>query len=69
MASSQYSKQQKPKELFGQKVKNVSDFGQKVKNVTETVGAIKGLWDTGRMVYSGIQTAAPYIARGLAMLA
>ena len=58
MASSQYSKQQKPKELFGQKVKNVS----------ENVGAIKGLWDTGRMVYSGIQAAAPYITSGLALL-
>ena len=68
MTSSQYNKQSKPKELFGQKVKNVSEFGQKVKNVSETVGAIKGLWDTGRMVYSGIQAAAPYITSGLALL-
>jgi len=59
MASPQYNKQPKPKESFGQKVKNVS----------ETVGAIKGLWDTGRMVYSGIQAAAPYITSGLALLA
>ena len=58
MASPQYNKHPKPKESFGQKVKNVS----------ETVGAIKGLWDTGRMVYSGIQTAAPYITSGLALL-
>ena len=58
MASPQYNKQPKPKESCGQKVKNVS----------ETVGAIKGLWDTGRMVYSGIQAAAPYITSGLALL-
>ena len=58
MGSPQYNKQRKPKESFGQKVKNVS----------ETVGAIKGLWDTGRMVYSGIQTVAPYIASGMALL-
>ena len=57
MASPQYNKQPKPKESFGQKVKNVS----------ETVGAIKGLWDTGRMVYSGIQTVAPYVASALAL--
>ena len=58
MASPQYNKQHRPKESFGQKVKNVS----------EIVGAIKELWDTGRMVYSGMQTAAPYIASGLALL-
>jgi len=58
MASPQYNKQQKPKESFGQKVKNVS----------ETLGAIKGIYETGKMVYSGIQTAAPYIASGLALL-
>jgi len=58
MASPQYNKQQRPKESFGQKVKNVS----------ETLGAIKGIYETGKMVYSGIQTAAPYIASGLALL-
>ena len=58
MASPQYNKQQKPKESFGQKVKNVS----------ETLGAIKGIYETGKMVYSGIQTAAPYIASGMALL-
>ena len=58
MGSPQYNKQQKPNESFGQEVKNVS----------ETVGAIKGLWDTGRMIYSGIQAAAPYVTTGLALL-
>ena len=58
MASPQYNKQHRPKESFGQKVKNVS----------ETLGAIKGIYETGKMVYSGIQTAAPYIASGLALL-
>ena len=58
MASPQYNKQQRPKDSFGQKVTNVS----------ETLGAIKGIYETGKMVYSGIQTAAPYIASGLALL-
>jgi|TARA_B110000285_G_scaffold205657_1_gene243587 hypothetical protein len=58
MASPQYNKQPKPKESFGQKVKNVS----------ETLGAIKGIYETGKMVYSGIQAAAPYITSGLALL-
>ena len=58
MASPQYNKQQRPK----------ASFGQKVKHVSETVGAIKGLWDTGRMIYSGIQAAAPYVTTGLALL-
>ena len=35
MASPQYNKQPKPKESFGQKVKNVS----------ETLGAIKGIYE------------------------
>ena len=58
MASPQYKKQHKLKESFGQKVKNVS----------ETLGAIKGIYETGKMVYSGIQTAAPYVTSGLALL-
>ena len=58
MASPLYNKQPKPKESFGQKVKNVS----------ETLGAIKGIYETGKMVYSGIQAAAPYITSGLALL-
>jgi len=56
MASLQIQKQ--PKE----------GFGQKVKNVVETVGTIKGLYDTGRTIYSGMQFVAPYAAAGLALL-
>ena len=35
--------------------------GQKVKNATEIAGAIKGIYDVGRMVYAGFQVAAPYL--------
>ena len=58
MASPQYNKQHRPKESFGQKVKNVS----------ETLAGLKGIYETGKMVYSGIQTVAPYIASGIALL-
>ena len=58
MASPQYNKQRKPKESFGQKVKNVS----------ETLGAINGIYETGKMVYSGTQAAAPYITSALAFV-
>ena len=51
--------QQKPKESFGQKVKQIS----------EVVGTIKGLYDTGKTIYTGIQTVAPYIAAGLTAIA
>ena len=43
-------------------------FGQKVKNVSSAVGAIKGMYDTGKAIYSGMQVAAPYVEMGMAML-
>ena len=43
-------------------------FGQKVKNVSETLGAMKGIYDTGKAIYGGIQTAMPYIRMGAAAL-
>ena len=43
-------------------------FGQKVKNVSETLGAMKGIYDTGKTIYGGIQTAMPYIRMGAAAL-
>ena len=43
-------------------------FGQKVKNVSETLGAMKGIYDTGKGIYGGIQTAMPYIRMGAAAL-
>lgn len=52
-----------------QKAKPKESFGQKVKNVAEVVGTIKGMYDTGKLIYSGIQTAAPYIAAGMAAIA
>ena len=36
-------------------------FANKVKNVAETVGTIKGLYDTGKIIYSGIRTVAPIV--------
>ena len=36
-------------------------FGQKVKNVSETLGAMKDIYDTGKALYAGVQTAMPYI--------
>jgi hypothetical protein len=36
-------------------------LGQKAKHVAEIAGTVKGIWDVGKTVYSGIQTAAPYI--------
>ena len=36
-------------------------FGTKVKNVAETMASIKGIYDAGKMIYTGIQTAAPVI--------
>ena len=35
--------------------------GQKVKSAAEIAGAVKGIWDVGKMVYSGFQVAAPYL--------
>ncbi len=43
-------------------------FGQKVKKKASVVGTIKGMYDTGKAIYSGMQVAAPYIAAGMAML-
>ena len=41
--------------------------GQKVKNAAEIAGTVKGIWDVGKMIYSGFQVAAPYLE--MAMLA
>ena len=43
-------------------------FGQKVKNVSETLGAIKGMYDAGKAIYSGIQTVAPFVKMGMSLL-
>ena len=35
--------------------------GENVKNAAEFAGTITGIWDVGKMVYSGFQVAAPYL--------
>ena len=40
----------------------LSNIGNKVKGVAEFAGAVKGIYDVGKMVYSGAQAMAPYIA-------
>ena len=39
----------------------LTHVGQKVKQAAEIAGAVKGVWDIGRGIYSGFQVAAPYI--------
>ena len=45
----------------------IEGLGQKVRNVTEFAGAVKGMYNVGRTVYSGFVAAAPYLE--MAMLA
>lgn len=40
----------------------LSDIGNKVKNAAEFAGAVKGIYDVGKMIYSGSQAIAPYVA-------
>ena len=39
----------------------LENVGQKVKNVMEVAGAVKGIYDAGKMAYSGFQAALPII--------
>ena len=39
----------------------LENVGQKVKNAAEIAGAVKGVWDVGKIIYSGFQVAAPYL--------
>ena len=43
-------------------------FGQKVKRATEIAGTLKGLYDTGKVIWGAAQAAAPYVRAGLALL-
>ena len=43
-------------------------LGQKIKNIAELAGTVKGIYDTGRAVYSLGQMAAPYILPLLGVL-
>ena len=50
------------------KTRSAGGFGQKVKNISSVVGAIKGMYDTSKAIYSGMQVAAPYVEMGMAVL-
>ena len=39
----------------------MTSLGQKVKSAVEFAGAVKGMYDVGRTVYSGFVAAAPYL--------
>jgi hypothetical protein len=39
----------------------LESIGQKVKNGIEFAGAVKGIYDVGKVVYSGFVAAAPYL--------
>ena len=43
-------------------------FGQKVKRAAEVVGAIKGMYDTGKTIWSAAQAAAPYLRTAMALI-
>ena len=43
-------------------------LGQKIKNIAELAGTVKGIYDTGRAVYSIGQMAAPYLLPLLGVL-
>jgi hypothetical protein len=45
-----------PKQSF------LSGIGNKVKQAAEVAGAVKGLYDVGRMIYQGVQTIGPAVA-------
>ena len=40
---------------------HVQGLGQKIKNIAEVAGTVKGIYETGKAVYSLGQMAAPYI--------
>ena len=43
-------------------------FGQETHNISQILGAKKGMYNVGKTVYSGIQTAAPFVRMGMALL-
>ena len=40
----------------------LSSIGNKVKHIAQIVGCIKGLYDTGRMLYNAAQYIGPAVA-------
>jgi len=55
MASMHFSHRRQKPSFF-------SNIGNKVKNAAEIVGAVKGIYDVGRMVYNGVRTIGPAVA-------
>ena len=45
-----------------------SSVGEKVKHAAEIAGAVKGLYDTGRMIYNASQYIGPAVAAAGAIL-
>jgi hypothetical protein len=46
----------------------MSNIGNKVKQVAEIAGAMKGIYDVGRMAYHAIRTVGPAVATVGALL-
>jgi hypothetical protein len=46
----------------------VARIGEKVRNAAEIAGALKGIYDIGRTIYTVGRTVAPYVASAAAVL-
>ena len=40
----------------------LSSIGNKLKNFSEFAGAVKSIYDTGKMIYNGVRAIGPSIA-------
>ena len=45
-----------------QKPSFVSDIGNKIRTIVEVAGAAKGIYDLGKMAYTGIRAMGPMIS-------
>lgn len=52
MASYHFNNKRSPKSFL-------SNIGSKVKNVAEFAGAVKGIYDVGKMIYHGARAISP----------
>lgn len=50
------------------KVSTWESIGNKVRTAAEVVGAAKAIWDTGKMLYHGIQAVGPYVGLAAALV-
>ena len=46
----------------------MSNIGNKVKQAAEIAGAVKGIYDVGKLLYTGIRTIGPSVAAVGALL-